>query len=86
MLDKFEIELINQKLIYAHKPEPFAKAICIERDGKQDGIVWKPKNTCSECWGTGALDDDEDCLACDSLGIISGSQIKTDFDGQVFSV
>ena len=86
VLDKFEVELINRNLIYACAPVEFAKAVCIERDCGQDGIVWQPEETCSECWGTGTLDDDQDCLACDSRGVIFGSQIKTDFFGLAVAV
>lgn len=99
LLDAFEVQLINDGMLYVWPIDDDGEPLHDECDAVEirhydDGsrIVWEPKVRCEVCSGAGnfALDghpvDEEDlCLQCDGQGYVIGGEFETDMNGRALA-
>lgn len=100
LLDYFEVQLINDGMIYVwpvdEEGEPLHdECECLEINHYDDGshLVWIPKCRCETCLGQGhfvmdgsEVEEDDICPDCDGDGFTWGDEFETDMQGNPLQI
>ena len=96
LLDQFEVQLINDGMLYVWPVDAEGEPLHDECDAVEirhydDGsrIVWEPKLRCDDCCGQGhhnlhgePVEEEDLCLSCDGNGWKMGAEFETNMDGE----
>lgn len=95
LLDQFEVQLINDGMLYVWPVDADGEPLHDECDALEirhydDGprILWEPRLRCETCCGAGhfnlhgePVEEEDLCPDCDGTGEKTGPEFETDMDG-----
>lgn len=96
LLDAFEVQLINDGMIFVWPVDADGEPLhdecdCVEVRRYDDGsrLVWQPKLRCEECFGQGhynlngePVEEEDLCHNCDGNGWTWGEEFETTMQGE----